>query len=184
MIEITSADNWVSRHPSRGCHHGIKGTEDPARSSGACLSRDQSCRQVMSAWKSLQNLNLFPHNSLLTQESHGRHRKTSIYVYFLSQQLLLIRDGNNCMMWKTEYMQWSVDISSNWGFSLNNFGSCGNWMEPEGRNSGNTFMNFRNGQHPNISNKGFMIVQLLFPELLFSWHFGWFLLLNIHLSMY
>ena len=28
----------------------------------------------------------------------------------------------------------------------NNFGSCGNWMEPEGRNSGNTFMNFRNGQ--------------------------------------
>ena len=66
----------------------------------------------------------------------------------------------------------------------NNFGSCGNWMEPEGRNSGNTFMNFRNGQHPNISNKGFIIVQLLFPELLFSWHLGWFLLLNIHLSMY
>ena len=27
----------------RGCHHGIKGTEDPARSCGACLSRDQSC---------------------------------------------------------------------------------------------------------------------------------------------
>ena len=59
----------------------------------------------------------------------------------------------------------------------NNFGSCGNWMEPEGRNSGNTFMNFRNGQHPNISNKGFMIVQLLFRELLFSWHRDWFLFL-------
>ena len=75
------------------------------------------------------------------------------------------------------------DISSNWGFSLNNFGSCGNWMEPEGRNSGNTFMNFRNGQHPNISNKGFMIVQLLFPELLFSWHLGWFLLIFIYLCI-
>ena len=61
----------------------------------------------------------------------------------------------------------------------NNFGSCGNWMEPEGRNSGNTFMNFRNGQHPNISNKGFMIVQLLFRELLFSWHHDWFLLFTL-----
>ena len=59
----------------------------------------------------------------------------------------------------------------------NNFGSCGNWMEPEGRNSGNTFMNFRNGQHPNISNKGLMRTPIFMTSWLVS-------VTYIHLSIY
>ena len=125
----------------------------------------------MSAWESLQKSYLYLYISIQLIwpiESHRRHGKNTITT---------IIDGNSCLMWKTEYMQWSVDISSNWGFSLKQLWQLRKLDGTWGTQFWKHIYELQKSQHPNISNKGFMSVQLLFREFLFSWHHDWFLLL-------